>query len=75
MTDGCVTDYSVDVDYFPDKIEILDAEKFAVEYHSHYKVVSVRDAYDGATSFDYVLVQCGTPAPLAADFADRHSVH
>ena len=70
VTDGCVTDYSVDVDYYPDKIEILDAEKFAVEYHSHYKVVSVRDAYDGATSFDYVLVQCGTPAPLAADFAD-----
>ena len=70
VTDGCVADYRADVDYFPDKIEILDAEKFAVEYHSHYKVVSVSDAYEGAPSVDYILVQCGTPAPSVADFAD-----
>ncbi len=69
LTDGCVSDYRADVDYFPDKIEILDAEKLAVAYHNHYKVISVSDAYDGAPSFDYVLVQCGAPAPPAEDFA------
>ncbi|MCY4070458.1 MAG: ABC transporter substrate-binding protein [Chloroflexi bacterium] len=70
LTEGCITDYSPDVDYFPEKIEILDAERFAVAYHNHYKVVSVSDAYDGAPGFNYVLVQCGAPAPPAADFAD-----
>jgi len=70
VTEGCITNYSADVDYFPEKIEILDAERFAVQYHNHYKVLSVSDAYDGAPGFDYVLVQCGAPAPPAADFAD-----
>lgn len=70
LTEGCITNYSADVDYFPEKIEIVNAERFAVAYHNHYKVISVRDAYDGAPGFDYVLVQCGAPAPPAADFAD-----
>ncbi|MDE2859419.1 MAG: ABC transporter substrate-binding protein [Chloroflexota bacterium] len=70
LTEGCITDYNANVDYFPEKVEILDAERFAVAYHNHYKVVSVSDAYDGAPGFDYVLVQCGAPAPPASDFAD-----
>ena len=70
MTDGCVSDYAADVDYFPDKVEIHDAEKFRVAYFNNYKVVEVNDAFEGAPGFTYVLVQCGTPAPEAADFPD-----
>ena len=70
LTDSCVSQYDAEVDYFPEKIDILDAEKFTVEYHNHYKVVNVSDAFDGAPGFDYLLVQCGTPAPSAADFAE-----
>ena len=70
LTAGCVEDYSAEVDYFPEKVEILDATKFSIEYHKHYKVVRVADAFDDAPSFEYVLLQCGTPAPPAADFAE-----
>lgn len=69
LTESCVKDFRADVDYFPEKVEIRDAERLAVRYHNHYKVVSVSDAFDGAPGFTYVLVQCGTLAPPAADFA------
>ncbi len=70
LKDGCVGEYAADVDYFPQKIEVADAAKFAVEYFNNYKLVSVADAFDGASDFHYVLVQCGTPAPSPADFAE-----
>ena len=70
LTDGCVDEYGADVDYFPQKIEVVDATKFTVEYFNNYKLVSVADAFDGASDFHYVLVQCGTPAPSPADFAE-----
>ena len=68
LTDGCVSDYNAAVDYFPEKAVVEDAARFSVEYFNHYKVVSVSDAFEGAPGFDYVLVQCGTPMPDAADF-------
>lgn len=71
FTDTCVTDYDPTVDYFPEKIEITDAQNFTVEYFNHYKVVTVTDAFDGATPFTYVLVQCGTPAPEADTFPEK----
>ena len=70
LTDECVTDYDPEVDYFPEKVEVTDAENFSVEYFNHYKVVTVTDAFDAAEPFTYVLVQCGTPAPEADDFPD-----
>ncbi|MEL7435539.1 MAG: ABC transporter substrate-binding protein [Chloroflexota bacterium] len=70
LTADCVAEYDPDVDYFPEKIEVLDAENFAVEYFNNYKVVTVTDAFDGAESFTYVLVQCGTPAPDAEEFPE-----
>ena len=70
LTDECVTDYDSEVDYFPEKVEVTDAENFSVEYFNHYKVVTVTDAFDAAEPFTYVLVQCGTPAPAANDFPD-----
>ena len=70
LQETCVTDYDPNVDYFPDKITITDAVNFSVEYFNHYKVVTVTNAFDGAEPFTYVLTQCGTPAPDAADFPD-----
>ena len=70
LTDGCVENYTADVDYFPQKTEIRDAANFAVEYFNNYKVLSVADAFDGAPDFSYVLVQCGTPAPSPSEFPD-----
>ena len=69
LKNGCVTDYAADVDYFPQKAEIRDAENFSVEYFGHYKVVRVQDAFAGAPLFEYVLVQCGTPMPPTTGFA------
>lgn len=64
MTEGCVTDYDPDVDYFPDKVTLSHALGWNVEYFNHYKVVSLMRPYPNATeAFRYVLVQCGTPAP------------
>jgi len=61
LTADCVTDFDPDVDYFPDKISVTYAENFSVEYANHYKIVSVTGGQ--GDSFDYVLLQCGTPAP------------
>ena len=69
LTDGCVSGYDAEVDYFPQKLAVEYAVKFSVEYFNHYKVVKVADAFDDAPGFDYVLVQCGTPMPSTADFA------
>ena len=52
LIDGCVRDYAADLDYFPDKAEIVDAVNFSVEYFRHYKVVTVADAFDGAPGFN-----------------------
>ena len=64
LTAGCVENYDVAVDYFPDKIDLTHATGIEVEYFNHYKVVRTLTPFPGAaTPFEYVLVQCGTPAP------------
>jgi len=65
LTDGCVTDFDPQVDYFPDKVEITDAQNLAVDYFNHYKVVTVTGSME---TYTYVLVQCGTPAPSPDEF-------
>ncbi len=70
FTDTCVTEYNPEVDYFPAKAAVSDAQNFDVQYFNHYKVVTVSDAFEGADPYEYVLVQCGTPAPDPADFSD-----
>jgi iron complex transport system substrate-binding protein len=70
LTDGCVTDYTEGIDYFPDKVEVESAASFSIEYHDNYKVVTTLTPWPGAEeSFQYVLVQCGTPTPEGYDDA------
>lgn len=67
LTAECVSDYDAEVDYFPEEAEITDAENFTVDYFNNYKVVTVTGSMQ---TFDYVLVQCGTPAPDLDDFPE-----
>ncbi|GJD15135.1 ABC transporter, periplasmic-binding protein [Rivularia sp. IAM M-261] len=61
---ACVQQYDPARDYFPDKVKITRAKGFNVEYHNHYKVININNPWKGTnTSFKYILVQCGTPAP------------
>jgi iron complex transport system substrate-binding protein len=64
LNDGCVATYDPSVDYFPDKLTLIYTDGFTVEYHNHYKVVTIAAPWQGAAEpLRYVLVQCGTPAP------------
>ena len=64
VLDGRVEPYHPDVDYFPDKVHVHEATGFTVSYHRHYKVVTVRNPWRNAKqTFEYVLVQRGTPTP------------
>jgi ABC-type Fe3+-hydroxamate transport system substrate-binding protein len=66
----CPVAYDPDQDYFPDKVQLDYAVGFAVEYHNHYKVVTVKPPWQGADqAFEYVLVQCGAPIPSGYDQA------
>ncbi len=60
----CVANYDPEKDYFSEKVELDYARGFEVEYFDHYKVVSVVNPWQNAeVTFQYVLVQCGTPIP------------
>ncbi|MGB1253549.1 MAG: ABC transporter substrate-binding protein [Candidatus Promineifilaceae bacterium] len=70
FTEGCVDAYDEAVDYFPQKTTISAAQGFTVEYHNNYKVVTVLTPFSGAEApAQYVLVQCGTPAPESIEDA------
>jgi iron complex transport system substrate-binding protein len=64
--EACVADYDAAVDYFPDKVEPEFSQGWEVQYFNNYKVVDVTTPWPGATAddaFQYLLVECGTPAP------------
>lgn len=64
LTSGCVENYVPEVDYFPEKTQPDFATGWVVEYHNHYKVLTLLNPWSGAEeTFQYVLVQCGTPRP------------
>ena len=60
---------------FPDKAELQYAESFSIEYFDNYKVVTVHTPWPGAQeAVQYLLVQCGTPAPEGYDGVQRITV-
>jgi iron complex transport system substrate-binding protein len=64
LVDGCVQTFDEQIDYFPEKVTLTHAQGFSVEYHNNYKVVTITTPWrDAKAGFQYVLVQCGTPAP------------
>ncbi|WP_414530186.1 ABC transporter substrate-binding protein [Nodularia chucula] len=61
---ACSQEYDPNIDYFPVKVTVNYATGFDVEYHKHYKIVTVKNPWRNAnTGFQYVLVQCGAPVP------------
>ncbi|MBD3183803.1 ABC transporter substrate-binding protein [Candidatus Poribacteria bacterium] len=61
---GTVEKYDPEIDYFPKKAILTHTKVFSIEYHKHYKIVTVHTPWRGAdTKFRYILVQRGTPAP------------
>mmetsp|Transcript_22351 Transcript_22351/g.63350 ORF Transcript_22351/g.63350 Transcript_22351/m.63350 type:complete len:480 (+) Transcript_22351:151-1590(+) len=57
----CVTTVDPMKDYFPDKVESIEASVWSMEYFNTYKVLTV----DG---MKYALYQCGTEPPTGDDF-------
>jgi len=56
--------YDPDVDYFPHKVSPDYARGWSVEYHNHYKVLTLHNPWRGAEkTFQYLMVQCGAPVP------------
>jgi iron complex transport system substrate-binding protein len=61
---ACVEQYDPAADYFADKVEPQYTQGFTVEYFNNYKLVTVLTPYPGAEeTYQYALVQCGTPIP------------
>jgi len=53
-----------------DPVSLTHAKGFRIEYHDRYKVVTVSTPWANAQqSFQYLLVQCGTPIPEGFDQA------
>lgn len=64
LTEGCVSEYDPEIDYFPEKVSISDSVGWTIEYFNNYKVITVLNPWrDADVQFRYVLVQCGTPPP------------
>ena len=60
----CVTDYDPQRNYFETPVTLDAATGFTVDYHGHYKVITVSTPWAGSKqAFRYLLVQCGTPMP------------
>ncbi len=75
VSDGCVTNYQPEIDYFPVKATLTEAKGFSVEYFHNYKLVTVQTPWPGAEqAYRYVLVQCGTPAPTDPAIADATQI-
>jgi iron complex transport system substrate-binding protein len=77
ITDGCVMPGAYDPaeDYFPHKVDLDHSSGWNVEYHRNYKVINVTNPWPGASeTFQYVLVQCGTPAPSEGEYPDAQFI-
>ena len=75
LRQGCVERHDPDVDYFPQKATFTQASGLEIEYHRNYKVLRVLQPWPGATApVEYLLLQCGTPAPEGHENALRVEV-
>ncbi len=53
-TNGCIQNYNPIQDYFPNKIKVTHATGLAVEYHNHYKIITIKNPWQNAkTQFQY----------------------
>jgi iron complex transport system substrate-binding protein len=60
---GCEEPFDPARDYFADKVEFRHAVGVRIEYHKHYKLMTIHPGGRGKRVFRYVLLQCGAPKP------------
>lgn len=72
--EACVETFDPAVDYFPEKVAFEYAEGVTVEYFNNYRVVNVLPYAGAEEPFQYVLVQCGTPAPEGEGFENAQVI-
>lgn len=60
---SCVAGFDAGMDYFPEKTRVEYATQFSVSYHGNYKRLVFRPNVEREAKEEYLLVQCGTPAP------------
>jgi iron complex transport system substrate-binding protein len=64
----CLPYSNQNTDYFPKKLTVNYATGFTVKYQKNYKIITVTNPWRNAkTSFQYVLLECGTPVPTVFD--------
>lgn len=63
LVDGCVANFSEDMDYFPQRTTFRHSSQLSVDYGRNYKRITFRSAVSTDEPVEIVLVQCGTPAP------------
>ena len=68
ILEGCVENFDPAADYFPQKVQPEFAQGWTVEYHRNFKLLTLLNPWRGAEqAFQYLLLQCGTPAPDGYD--------
>lgn len=70
----CITSFDAGKDYFPAKASFDQASGVSVEYHSSYKLVTVKEPLKGSPPESYVLLQCGAPRPELTDEAAKAQI-
>ncbi|KAG0246936.1 hypothetical protein BGX31_005424 [Mortierella sp. GBA43] len=67
---SCIANYDPQTDYFSNKITVDNAALFKIQYEKNYKVLTttMTDGTGNPIQHQYVLTQCGTPAPRAELF-------
>jgi iron complex transport system substrate-binding protein len=63
VLDGTVNRFDPSLDYFPDKVSFRYSRQVSIEYHKHYKRLTIVPEPNPNERFEYVLVQRGTPVP------------
>lgn len=63
VREGRIRHYRAGLDYFPEKTTFRYSRQIDIQYHGHYKVLTVTPSPNPRERFQYVLVQRGTPAP------------
>lgn len=60
----CIEQFDPDLDLFPVRSEVTEADGFSLTYFNHYKLLDVHSPWPGAEAGEqWLLVQCGTPVP------------
>lgn len=67
LASDCISDFDPTVDYFPDKVEVTEAENFSITYENSYQILTVDEPFPGGDPETYVLVRCGAPEPALPD--------